>query len=245
MAPLGGQHLRLVEQLRRLPTRVTVRQAADAATAFVARSPATFVYLFVIGVTTWTLRGAPPRLVDQLLLAQSTNVHNMLRDPLQVLVASAFWLDSPHVDLQLVLRFVVVMAPTERWLGTWRTVLVFAAGHVGATLVTFVGLHYGITHHLVDRSVSRVTDVGVSYGFFAVAAITTLRLPSRWRVLYALGLIGYVAAGLWVNRTFTDWGHVCALAIGFGCAPLARSRPVRPFTEAMHTRPEPAPAAVV
>lgn len=234
-----------MERVRRLPTKTTVRRWADAATAFVSRSPATFVYLFVIGVTTWTLRGAPPRLVDELLLAQSTNVHNMLRDPLQVLVASAFWLDSPHVDLQLVLRFVVVMAPTERWLGTWRTVVVFAAGHVGATLITFAGLHYGIGHHLVDRSVSRVTDVGVSYGFFAVAAVTTLRLPPRWRLLYAVGLVAYVLAGLWTARTFTDWGHVFALLIGFACAPLARSRPVRPLAPvgAATALPVPTPAA--
>lgn len=118
--------------------------------------------------------------------------------------------------------FTIVLAPAERWLGTARWALVFAAGHVGATLLTAGGLWAAIKLDAVDESVSRSADVGVSYGFLAVAAVLIYRLPRRLRFPYAAVLGGYLVIALFTRGTFTDGGHPLAVLIGFACYPLAR-----------------------
>jgi hypothetical protein len=100
--------------------------------------------LFTLGVTTLSLVDAAPGLTDRLLLTESTNVHNLAHDPLRVLGASAFWVGGTRLPWKVGVRFLLVTAPAERWLGTGRWLLAFAAGHVGATLVTVSGIAYGI-----------------------------------------------------------------------------------------------------
>ena len=96
--------------------------------------------LFTLGVTTLSLVDAAPGLTDRLLLTESTNVHNLAHDPLRVLGASAFWVGGTRLPWKVGVRFLLVTAPAERWLGTGRWLLAFAAGHVGATLVTVSGI---------------------------------------------------------------------------------------------------------
>jgi thiosulfate reductase cytochrome b subunit len=117
-----------------------------------------------------------------------------------------------------------VLAPAERWLGTARWAIVFIAGHIGATLLTAAGLWTAIRLDAVNESVSRSADVGVSYGFLAVAAVLIYRLPRRLRLPYVAILGGYLAIALFTRGTFTDAGHLVALLIGFACYPLALGR---------------------
>ena len=155
---------------------------------FVRRSPATFLYLAILTVTTWVLVGASSGVVDAMLREQSTNLSHLGSDPIRVLVRSAFWLSNYELLFWAVL-YVVVLAPAERWLGTGRWLIAFAAGHVGATLLTATGVWLAIRGGIASHHLEDAVDVGVSYGFAAVAALFTYRLSGRWRPIWATGLI--------------------------------------------------------
>ncbi|HSP39096.1 MAG TPA: rhomboid-like protein [Frankiaceae bacterium] len=189
--------------------------------AWLRSAPATYGYLCILVVTSWSLRGVSPHTADELIRAQSTNLDNLADRPLQVLVASAFWTSGSTLPWQLLIRFTLVMAPVERRLGTRRTVAVFAAGHVLATLLVGAGIDVGLRHHLLDLDLAHASDVGVSYGFYAVAgALTWLLVPRRWCVVWVAGLLASITVATLNEVTFTDVGHFVSLAIGLGTWPL-------------------------
>ncbi|WP_198406883.1 rhomboid-like protein [Nocardia terpenica] len=180
---------------------------------FLGGAPASCAYAFTLFVTWWTLRGISDIAGHRLILSLSTNLHNMRRDPLQVLVASAFWTDGglPWVGI---LGFLTVMAFAERWLGTLRWILVFATGHVGATLIVVTGISYAVHHRLIPVKVAVAPDVGSSYGSSAVLAALAFHLRGTPRLLWIGGLVGWYLFGVWRGRTFTDYGHLTAIVIG-------------------------------
>ncbi len=186
-----------------------------AALAYVRSAPFTFGYLALLAGTTALLAVRSGRARTALLRASSTNLDHLATDPLRVLVASALWVQgfSPLVWAAL---FVIVLAGVEQRLRTRRTLVVFVAGHVGATLVTAVGLWVGIRAGAFGPGVEDALDVGVSYGFVAVAAVFTFVLPPRIRLPYATALVGYLLFRLATGQTFTDVGHLVALTIGYG-----------------------------
>jgi hypothetical protein len=198
-------------------TTTVPRRIWRAVASFVAASPGTFILLFVVVVTTLVLRGADATTVDRILRQQSTNLVQMSRDAPRVLFLSAFVLDGGQIWRALVV-FVLVLAPVERWIGSYRWVAVFAAGHVVATIVTTIAIG--------GRELSYVVDVGVSYGVAAVAGVLVYRLPRPASILAAAAFIAYAAVAIARTGTFTDWGHLSALLVGFGVGPLVR--PVRP-----------------
>jgi rhomboid family protein len=69
--------------------------------------------------------------------------------------------------------------------------IAFAAGHVGATLIVAAGLW-----------------IGIKLGATGPARLR----PGR--------VIGYVVAVAALSHTFTDFGHLTAVAIGLACYPL-------------------------
>ena len=223
-AALGWRVLSSARWPRLDPVRARLQGFSEAARAYVRSAPGTYLYLFVLLITAWVLQTSSPRIAQRLLLERSTNLHHLASDPVRVLVASAFWVSAAWQVLPWAALFSLVLAPAERWLGTLRWATVFACGHVGATLSTAAGLWTAIRLDAVDESIARSADVGVSYGFFAVAAVLVYRLPRRLRLPYIAALGGYVVVALFVRGTFTDAGHLLALLIGFACYPLARSR---------------------
>lgn len=201
-----------------------LRAAASRAAAYIRSAPFSYVYLFVLFITTWALQTASAQVGRRLLLEESTNLHELARDPVRVMVASAFWLPSSGELLLWACLFSMVVAPVERWIGSARTALAFAAGHVGATLITAAGLWLAVDFDLIERRVTHAVDVGVSYGFFAVAALLIFRLQGRRRALYSFGLVGFLGVAAVVEPTFTDFGHLVALALGLVTAPLVIPR---------------------
>lgn len=187
------------------PARRRWRRLRPRLADFARRAPGTFGYLFVVAVTTWVLRGSSPAVARLLFRERSSNLHHLTHDPIRVLIGSAFWLSDARL-LPWAVLFSLVLAPAEHWLGTSRWLLAFAAGHVGATLITVAGIWAGIRAHRLDPALAYALDVGVSYGFAAVAALLTFRLPARWRPPYAIGLLGYAGLRLAVGGTFTDQG---------------------------------------
>lgn len=213
-----GVELRALGDWWRHPQRL--RRAVAAYRDLLAVAPASIAYAFTLFVTWWTLRGASDIVGRRLILSASTNLRNMQRDPIQVLVASAFWTDGgfPWGDILILLT---LMALAERWLGSLRWILVVAVGHIGATLLTVLGISRGLDREVIPVRVAFASDVGPSYGISAMLAVLAFRVrgPARW--LWACGLLVYYAYGVWSGRTFTDYGHFFALIIGFVTGAIA------------------------
>ena len=215
-------------------------QARPKVFTYIRNSPATFAYLVVLSITTWVLLGSSDRVDRLLLLQNSTSLHQFRIDPMKVLFRSAFW--APGYEfLAWAVLFAVVLAPAERWLGTRRLVAVFASGHVLATLGAATALWLAIRYGWSSKRLENTVDVGVSYGFAAVAAIFTFRLPAKWRWWFATTLVAVAVAALFIIQTFTDVGHVVALAIGFAFYPMTKDEQTRSRTERpiWSTRPLP------
>ena len=70
-------------------------------------------------------------------------------------------------------------------------------------------------------------DVEVSYGFAAVAAVLAYRFRGRPQKLYVAVLVAYVGVSLAVDHSFSNWGHLAALAIGFASYPIVRRHRAR------------------
>ncbi len=176
-------------------------------------APATTAYAFTLFVTWWTLRGVGASVERGLIFSASTNLYNMQHNPVQVLVASAFWTEGSFPWLTIA-EFLVVMAAAERWLGTGRWILLFATGHIGATLLTVTGISRAIDRGVIPLRVAVATDVGASYGFAAVLTAMAFRFHGIVRVLWAVTILAVLSIALWVRPTFTDYGHLCAAVIG-------------------------------
>ncbi|HVC86121.1 MAG TPA: rhomboid-like protein [Gaiellaceae bacterium] len=196
--------------------------------AWIRSAPVTYGYLAILFVTSWVLASASGRLGDRLLLAQSTNLHQLARDPVRVLLSSAFWLSDAGGLLLWAALLSMVLAPVERRVGSWRLGIVFAIGHIGATLLTAAGLWTVLRFDPSELSVVNARDVGASYGFFAVAAAMTYCLAPRLRFAYASVLLISVATVAAISHTFTDFGHLIAVLLGFGCYGLVRGHSALP-----------------
>jgi len=211
---------------RALGWRTWLARVVALAWAYVRSSPATFVYLFVVWTTTRVIAAVPASVAHSLLTARSTNLHNLAHDPIRVLVQSAFWTGGQRLTVWLPI-FVFILAPAERWLGTARGVTAFAIGHVGATLIVALGLAAAIEVGQAPQDLARVTDVGVSYGFYCIAALLAYRLTRPWGLAWATSLLVWVAYPIVTNPTFTTWGHLVSVAIGFTLVALTRAPQVR------------------
>jgi hypothetical protein len=177
--------------------------------------PATAAYLAGLMITTAALASSSPQTVHWLVASASTNLHNMTIDPLRVLVVSAFWVQSTPWIWLLAPLVVVVMAAAERLLGTGRTLLIFVAGHVGATALTVAAIGAGVEGGLLPHRLAYALDVGPSYGLVALAAVLVTRLPRRRMRPAAIGaLLSGLATAVMLGGDFTDAGHLIAALIG-------------------------------
>jgi hypothetical protein len=102
----------------------------------VASAPLTFVWLFVLLVTTPVQRSAGRLGSRRIQRSNSTNLRRLRTEPSRVLATSLFWLDGrkwwPYVPV-----FVGVVAPAERRLHWWRWLLVGVVAHVIATYMRY------------------------------------------------------------------------------------------------------------
>ncbi len=195
-------------------------RAGRAVHDHLAGAPASCAYAFTLFVTWWTLRGVSDVAGHRLILSASTNLHNMRREPVQVLVASAFWTDGGF-PWTIIIGFLTVMAFAERWLGTLRWIMAFACGHVGASMIVVTGIAYAVHHHLIPLHIVVASDVGSSYGSTAVLAALAYHLRGTPRALWSAGLLAWFGVAAWHGRTFTDYGHLTALLIGFAVGAIA------------------------
>jgi hypothetical protein len=188
-----------------------------AVARYVRRAPGTHIYLLVLFVTTATVHSTSPELANQLLRQVSTNLTQMGQSAGRVLFLSAFILsgESPVGWVFEALLLCAVYVPLERWVGTARWLLVVVAGHVGATLVTTLGIWADVRHNPGGASLTRAVDVGVSYGRMAAAGFLVFALrPPWWRALMVAAVAALTVPALVTGHTYTDVGHAAAALLG-------------------------------
>ena len=201
------------------------RSAHRVVAGYLSRAPATHVLFLIIVVTTLVLRGVDAPTATRILRHHSTNLVEMSREAPRVLFLSAFLTEQGHLIVELV-QFTLILAPAERWLGTYRWLCAFVAGHVGATLATTIGIWLQARQGSASRDVLTSVDVGVSYGLVAVGGVLAYRLRRPAALGLASLLVVYYGAGVVRTGSFTDWGHVSALVIGFAIGPLLRQEAI-------------------
>ncbi|MFN8036163.1 MAG: rhomboid-like protein [Acidimicrobiia bacterium] len=143
------------------------------------RIPLTITYVAVLVGTTITLHLLGPVQRHRVLAASSTNLHELSRVPVRVLAASALWISSGRV-LPWAVLLGAVGGALEWRVGSRSTALVFASGHVFASILVGLGLAAGIAWGIVSPSIEHVIDVGPSYGFAAIAAGLSGLVGRRW-----------------------------------------------------------------
>jgi hypothetical protein len=144
--------------------------------ACLVRIRVTVAYAVILtGVTTALLLLGPP-IHDRVIRHASTNLHNLSHGRIGTLLDSAFVVDAGPIYLWLP-GLLCLLAIAELLWGSGRLVVAFVVGHIGATLLVALGLTAAIERGWVPGSLTRVTDVGMSYG--AAAVLGRSPPPSR------------------------------------------------------------------
>ncbi|MBO0656695.1 hypothetical protein J1792_29315 [Streptomyces triculaminicus] len=160
----------------------------------------------------------------RLLRLCSTNVDNLRRGRWHTLAGSALVVEAP-MELPYALLLLAVLGYTEYAYGAWWAAGAFAYGHVGASLVVYAGLR---ALRAGPRTRAAI-DVGTSYGFNAVTGALTAALPRGYPQTAARGALLALATRPCLHgfrrTSFTDAGHLLALALGMSLGPaLAAGR---------------------
>jgi hypothetical protein len=203
-----------------------LRAHKPLALAYLRSAPAVTAYTAILVVTSSIYASASPVVGRILLRDQSTNLRQLSHDPLRVLISSAFWTGGATI-LHVIVPFVFVLAPLERWLGTARFLLVYWCGHICTTLIIATGIWFEIRRGDAPESLSRTIDVGVSYGLYCCCGFFTYRLPGPYRYIWAAFWLGFGTYGIIEDGGFTSYGHLVTILIGFALYPVTRAPAVR------------------
>ncbi|WP_051451681.1 rhomboid-like protein [Actinospica robiniae] len=200
---------------------MTLTRAAAGVRHYVSRAPATFIWLVVLTITTYIISRFHPAFRDHFLRQRSTNLHELGRNPIRVLVSSAMWIDGGGLWIYYLL-YNLFHVPVERILGTGRWLVVVISAHVGATYLSEGVVYWEVSHGYMSSRAIFTLDVGVSYALAGSAAVLAFLMAKPWCYLYGGMLLAFYAYNLITGDTFTDLGHFTAVLIGFSCYPLTR-----------------------
>ncbi|GGU53418.1 hypothetical protein GCM10010211_17680 [Streptomyces albospinus] len=155
----------------------------------------------------------PGRRRTELLRTHSTNVANLRAGRWGTLATSAAFVEEPLPVAYGTALLATLGTAEARW-GAGRAAGVFAAGHVGASLLVYAGLRARKATRA--DATARAVDVGASYGFYATLGALAATVPHRGARLAATGglLVPVAVPVVRRGRTFTDAGHLTALALG-------------------------------
>lgn len=186
----------------------------SAALSLVFRVRVTVAYAVILASVTTVLLALGPQVQDRVISHASTNLHNLAHGHIATLFGSAFVTDAGPVYVWLP-GLVCLLAVAELVWGSRRLVAAFAVGHIGATLLVAAGLTTAVTLGWLPASVSRATDVGMSYGAAAVLGALAWAIPPRWRPAWiGWWLAVAVSVAILDGGDFTDVGHAVALMLG-------------------------------
>ncbi|OBK71094.1 rhomboid-like protein [Mycobacterium sp. 1274761.0] len=182
-----------------------------------ARIRVTVVYAVILAGVTTALLTLTPAVQSRIISHASTNLHNLSHGHVGTLLISAFVVDAGPFYVWLP-GLVCLLALAELLWRSLRVVVVFAAGHLGATLLVGAGLTAAVELGYLSTDITRATDVGMSYGASAVLGSLGAAIPPRWRPAWAGWWIAVAVAVAGVGRDFTDIGHAVALFLGTAIA---------------------------
>jgi hypothetical protein len=204
-----------------------LRSVALAVWRFVSGAPLTYIWLFVLMITTLIQNELPGRQLHAVLLHRSTNIHALGTDPLDVLFSSLLWIDGKSLEPYLLL-FTLFLAPAEHWLGQLRWLTVGLTAHILATYISEGILYYAIEEHEASERLVHARDIGVSYFLVGVMAVLAYHIARPWRWGY-LGVL-FVIFGFPLimmmdhhQLNFTAIGHFASILIGLCFYPMARA----------------------
>ncbi|WP_280370583.1 rhomboid-like protein [Nocardia wallacei] len=176
--------------------------------------PVTYGYAAMLITVAALLAALSDAAQTQVILRASTNLSNLLRGNYGTLVSSALVVGDGAAAALLIPLLVCLLALAERRFGALTTIRIFVAGHIGATLLVAAGLWVAVTADWVPVSTTTAEDVGISYGAMAVIGAFVVLLPRRWRATWSITWLAVAVSGVAMGRTFTNVGHLLALAIG-------------------------------
>jgi hypothetical protein len=203
----------------------------NAAWRFVAGAPLTYLWLTILLITTIIADHLTKRELHTVIVHDSTNIHELARDPLEVLFNSLLWIDGRYWTPYLVL-FSLFLAPAEHWLGQLRWLTVGLTAHILATYISEGLLALAIRMHMEPQRLVHAKDIGVSYFLVGVIAVFAYRIATPWRWGYLAILITIFVIPLVVNLNFTAIGHFSSIFIGLCFDPMARGRDAPQVTPA-------------
>jgi hypothetical protein len=178
-----------------------------------ARVRVTVTYAVIVTSVTAALYALGPQVQERVIRHVSTNLHNLRHGHFGTLLGSAFVIDAGPIYVWLP-GLVCLLAVAELTFRSGLLAATFAAGHIGATLLVALGLTAAVELGWLPVSVSRATDVGMSYGAAAVLGSLTAAIPGRWRPAWIGWFVAVGVAVVAVGHDFTDVGHAVALGLG-------------------------------
>lgn len=156
-----------------------------------------------------------PRVRDRVVGLASTNLDNLRHGRVGTLLSSALVVDADTGPIYLWLPgLVCLLALAELLWRTGRLAMVFATGHIGATLLVAAGLAASVKFGWLPWSITVARDVGMSYGAAAVLGALTAAIPRRWRPAWIGWWVSVALGTSALCADFTDVGHSVALLLG-------------------------------
>lgn len=170
-------------------------------------------YLAALAWVSTAILTLTPQAHDRLIRHASTNLHNLAHGHVGTLLGSAFVVEAG--PLYFWMPFLAcLLALAELHLHTIRLVVAFVVGHVGATLVVAAALAAAVEFGWMPWSITRASDVGMSYGALAALGALTAAIPRRFQPAWIGWWVSVsVTAGV-VGAEFTNAGHAVAVILG-------------------------------
>lgn len=178
-----------------------------------ARIRFTVGYVAALASVSTTILMHGPQVHAQVIRHASTNLHNLAHGHLGTLWNSAFVIDEGPLYFWLPC-LACLLAVAELQLRSLRLTVAFVVGHIGATLLVAAVLAGAIEIGWLPWSISRVSDVGMSYGALAALGALTAAIPGRWRPAWIGWWVSLGLATATIGGGFTDAGHTVALLLG-------------------------------
>lgn len=202
----------------------------SASLSWLSRLRFTLAYLAALAAMSIALAMLGPHVHEQVIRHASTNLHNLARGHVGTLVGSAFVVEAGPIYFWMpFLATLLILA--ELQLRTIKLMVAFFVGHIGATLVVVGALAAAVKLGWMPWSITRVSDVGMSYGALAVLGALTAAIPRAFRPAWIGWWVSVSVTAAIVGGEFTNAGHAVAVMLGVLIStrfhPPARWTPLR------------------
>ncbi len=212
----------LIKHLARRDNKLAVRiydtldPQVQALRIWIANAPVTFVYIACWTITSVIVQGTPKDLAGIMTRFNSTNIFELLKEPLHVLFTSAFLVaDYGFAYWLYVIVYLLITARLEQRIGSVRVVLVGAGAHVLGTLAIVAVEMVAIAMEWLPKTTVIGQDVGVSYVMVGTCGAYLLFVSAKWRWWYRAAIAVGILGPLIVSHTIWDLGHFLATTFGF------------------------------